>query len=97
MIEELVEKERECSGLTIVSSKQKSPKPVEDQGFWTVVPVTGLEPVRHRWRRILSPLRLPFHHTGALPIYYNTKPRKKQGESFPPCRRRDFFLHFTLA
>ena len=29
-----------------------------------LVPVTGLEPVRHRWRRILSPLRLPFHHTG---------------------------------
>ena len=28
------------------------------------MPVTGLEPVRHRWRRILSPLRLPFHHTG---------------------------------
>jgi len=23
-----------------------------------------LSPVRHRWRRILSPLRLPFHHTG---------------------------------
>ena len=29
-----------------------------------LVPVTGLEPVRHRWRWILSPLRLPFHHTG---------------------------------
>ena len=29
-----------------------------------MVPVTGLEPVRHRWRWILSPLRLPFHHTG---------------------------------
>ena len=23
-----------------------------------------LSPDRHRWRRILSPLRLPFHHTG---------------------------------
>ena len=33
-----------------------------------LVPVTGLEPVRHRWRRILSPLRLPFHHTGVVPI-----------------------------
>ena len=30
-----------------------------------MVPVTGLEPVRHRWRWILSPLRLPFHHTGS--------------------------------
>ena len=29
-----------------------------------LVPVTGLEPVRCRQRRILSPLRLPFHHTG---------------------------------
>ena len=33
-----------------------------------LVPVTGLEPVRHRWRRILSPLRLPFHHTGRCVI-----------------------------
>ena len=31
-----------------------------------LVPVTGLEPVRHRWRWILSPLRLPFHHTGVV-------------------------------
>ena len=31
-----------------------------------MVPVTGLEPVRHRWRWILSPLRLPFHHTGKI-------------------------------
>ena len=29
-----------------------------------LVPVAGLEPARHRWRWILSPLRLPFHHTG---------------------------------
>ena len=27
-----------------------------------------LEPVRHRWRRILSPLRLLFSHTGMVPI-----------------------------
>ena len=32
--------------------------------YIALVPVTGLEPVRHRWRWILSPLRLPFHHTG---------------------------------
>ena len=37
--------------------------------FFFLVPVTGLEPVRHRWRWILSPLRLPFHHTGMnLPL-----------------------------
>ena len=43
-----------------------------------MVPVTGLEPVRHRWRRILSPLRLPFHHTGILPVYYSTSHVKYQ-------------------
>ena len=34
------------------------------RGAFLLVPVTGLEPVRCRQRRILSPLRLPFHHTG---------------------------------
>ena len=29
-----------------------------------MVPVTGLEPVRYRYREILSLLCLPFHHTG---------------------------------
>lgn len=29
-----------------------------------LVPVTGLEPVRYRYREILSLLCLPFHHTG---------------------------------
>ena len=29
-----------------------------------VVPVVGLEPTRYRYQRILSPSRLPFHHTG---------------------------------
>ena len=43
-----------------------------------LVPVTGLEPVRHRWRWILSPLRLPFHHTGGYPgiihqVFENSK------------------------
>ena len=31
-----------------------------------VVPVTGLEPVQYCYRGILSPLCLPFHHTGSL-------------------------------
>ena len=34
----------------------------------SLVPVTGLEPVRCRQRWILSPLRLPFHHTGMVLI-----------------------------
>ena len=29
-----------------------------------LVPVVGLEPTRYRYQRILSPSRLPFHHTG---------------------------------
>ena len=36
---------------------------------FVLVPVTGLEPVRCRQRRILSPLRLPFHHTGRCNIF----------------------------
>ena len=35
-----------------------------------VVPVVGLEPTRSRPRRILNPLRLPFHHTGDNKSYY---------------------------
>ncbi len=64
MIEFLIENILNRSGLTIASSKQKSPKPLASLRILDLVPVTGLEPVRHRWRRILSPLRLPFHHTG---------------------------------
>ena len=30
----------------------------------SLVPVVGLEPTRCRHQRILSPSRLPFHHTG---------------------------------
>ena len=46
--------------------ESKKPKPLETLRILALVPVTGLEPVRHRWRRILSPLRLPFHHTGMV-------------------------------
>ena len=33
---------------------------------YLVVPEIGLEPIRYRYRRILSPLRLPFHHSGTI-------------------------------
>ena len=66
MVEKVVERDNQSSGLTIASSKQKSPKSLEALRILDLVPVTGLEPVRHRWRRILSPLRLPFHHTGMV-------------------------------
>ena len=39
------------------------------EGLSFLVPVTGLEPVRHRWRRILSPLRLLVSHTGGCNIF----------------------------
>ena len=64
VIEKLIENCSLGSGLTITAGKEKGPKPIENQGLWAVVPVTGLEPVRCRQRWILSPLRLPFHHTG---------------------------------
>ena len=35
-------------------------------GFYRMVPVTGLEPVRYCYREILSLLCLPFHHTGGF-------------------------------
>ena len=38
--------------------------------FDFMVPVVGLEPTRSRPRRILNPLRLPFHHTGIQLDYY---------------------------
>ena len=64
MMEKLMEMWVNRSGLTITVGKEKSPKPIDNNRFWTLVPVTGLEPVRCRQRWILSPLRLPFHHTG---------------------------------
>ena len=42
---------------------------LRDIEFVPVVPVTGLEPVRHFCREILSLLCLPFHHTGGSGIY----------------------------
>ena len=52
-----------------------------------LVPVTGLEPVRCRQRWILSPLRLPFHHTG---IYQNSihHPGKNSKRKVWQCLRR---------
>ena len=64
MVEKLIETYNQRSGLKIAVGKEKSPKPLESLRILDLVPVTGLEPVRCRQRRILSPLRLPFHHTG---------------------------------
>ena len=40
------------------------------RGSGKLVPVGGIEPPRCCHRRILSPLRLPFHHTGVLGVLY---------------------------
>ena len=45
-------------------SDRKAKKQIPKWVSAFLVPVTGLEPVRCRQRWILSPLRLPFHHTG---------------------------------
>ena len=63
-VEKIVEMKSYRGGLTITAGKRKNPKPVDIQQISDLVPVTGLEPVRCRQRWILSPLRLPFHHTG---------------------------------
>ena len=66
VVEKGVELKPYRGGLRIAAGKRKNPKPLENKGFWALVPVTGLEPVRCRQRWILSPLRLPFHHTGRI-------------------------------
>ena len=43
----------------------------------TVVPVAGVEPARLLCRGILSPLCLPFHHTGRWE-YFSTEKRVRQ-------------------
>ena len=64
LVEKLVEKQPYRGGVKITVGEKKNPKPVATQQISDLVPVTGLEPVRCRQRWILSPLRLPFHHTG---------------------------------
>ena len=48
-----------------------------------MVPVTGLEPVRCRQRWILSPLRLPFHHTGRFNLFIIPYDLQKFKRKFP--------------
>ena len=64
------------------------PQGIETIPWGFVVPVTGLEPVRHRWRWILSPLRLPFHHTGIVLIYYSIHQREMQEKLLPNRREQ---------
>ena len=54
--------------------KRLMPQMLRDQAFRRMVPVVGLEPPR----RILNPLRLPFHHTGT---FYRETPKILIGEN----------------
>ena len=54
------------------------PQMLRYQAFQRMVPVVGLEPTRSRPRRILNPLRLPFHHTGT---FYRETPKILIGEN----------------
>ena len=70
-------KKREyCIDYTILQQKniQNHKKVILEQ----MVPVVGLEPTRYRYQRILSPSRLPFHHTGKLLDYYTLRKAKNQ-------------------
>ncbi len=44
--------------------KNKKEAVLLKNSLFSMVPVVGLEPTRSCPRRILNPLRLPFHHTG---------------------------------
>ena len=43
VVEKLIELYSLSSRLTIAAGKEKSPKPVGNQGLWAMVPVTGLD------------------------------------------------------
>ena len=58
-----------------------------------LVPVVGLEPTRCRHQRILSPSRLPFHHTGKRLLYYILSFLKFQ-ESILSLTKTFFFQRF---
>ena len=69
--------------------KRLMPQMLRDQAFRRMVPVVGLEPTRCRHRRILNPLRLPFHHTGT---FYRETPKILIGEN----KERTHFKSYIL-
>ena len=56
-------------------------------GISELVPVVGLEPTRYHYQRILSPSRLPFHHTGELSFIIQEAGAKFKGfaKNFDCC------------
>ena len=76
-----------CPRHVIHYRSRSSPYPMTKRREGTspsllLVPVVGLEPTRCRHQRILSPSRLPFHHTGvSLTSIYHSKGKFKRKRS----------------
>ena len=69
--------------------KRLMPQMLRYQAFQRMVPVVGLEPTRCRHRRILNPLRLPFHHTGT---FYRETPKILIGENKERTHYKSYIL-----
>ena len=54
----------------LLHSTADSKIPAAQRAAGILVPVVGLEPTPCRQERILSPSRLPFHHTGKYAIFF---------------------------
>ncbi len=73
------------------------PQMLRDQAFRRMVPVVGLEPTRSRPRRILNPLRLPFHHTGDNRSYYRGRCVDLQDKFFRQKAQKGTTLFMRLV
>ena len=75
-----------CRSRSSPSIERQKSRASRQGGSAFLVPVVGLEPTRCRHRRILNPLRLPFHHTGVLQesIYHF----HKEFKYFLACRQK---------
>lgn len=64
-----------------------------------MVPKTGLEPVQYRYRRILSPLRLPISPLGQLPMIIinnlNNKINSKSQIIISILKKNKKYIKFT--
>ena len=77
--------------------KRLMPQMLRDQAFRRMVPVVGLEPTRSRPRRILNPLRLPFHHTGDNKSYYRGRCVDLQDKFFRQKAQKGTTLFMRLV
>ena len=60
------------------TTPQTAKDPQSKRTAGLLVPVVGLEPTPCRQERILSPSRLPFHHTGERTAYYTGRGKEIQ-------------------